>query len=107
MKLLKEKFFVKDNYCFCRYDGYFEHTRENGEVMLLHIIMDTKHNSEDISVCLFTKDNGFKCIADFWNIEGLSPIYQHAVKKYREEEFKVLVGLNLNVIEEWLDIVFH
>ena len=103
MKLLKEKFFQKENYCFSRYDGYFEHTRENGEVMLLHITMNTKHNSEDIDVDLFTKDNGFKTIANFWNIEGLSPIHQHN----KGDKFVELVGLNLNVIEEWLDIVFH
>ena len=107
MKLLKEKFFQTENYCFSRYDGYFEHTRENGEVMLLHITMNTKHNSEDIDVDLFTKDNGFKTIANFWNIEGLSPVYQHAIKKYQEVEFKALVGKNLNTIKEWLDIVFH
>lgn len=103
MKLLKEKFFQKENYCFSRYDGYFEHTRENGEVMLLHIIMDTKYNSEDISVCLFTKDNGFKSIANFWNIEGLSEIEQY----HKGDKFVELVGKNLNVIEEWLNIVFH
>ena len=107
MKLLKEKFFQKENYCFSRYDGYFEHIRESGEVMLLHITMNTKHNSEDIDVAMFTKDNGFKIIANFWNIEGLSPIYQNAIKKYQDVEFKALVGKNLNVIEEWLDIVFH
>ena len=101
MKLLKEKFFQKENYCFSRYDGYFEHTRENGEVMLLHITMNTKHNSEDIEVDLFTKDNGFKTIANFWTIEGLSPIQN------KGDKFVELVGLNLNVIEEWLDIVFH
>ena len=71
--------------------------------MLLHITMNTKHNSEDIDVDLFTKDNGFKCIGDFWTIEGLSPIHQH----HKGDKFVELVGLNLNVIEEWLDIVFH
>lgn len=103
MKLLKEKFFLKEHYCFCRYDGYFEHTRENGEVMLLHITMNTKHNSEDIDVDLFTKDNGFKTIACFWSIEGLCEIHQH----HKGDKFVELVGINLNVIEEWLDIVFH
>lgn len=102
MKLLKEKFFQKENYCFSRYDGYFEHTRENGEVMLLHITMSTQYNSEDIDVDLFTKDNGFKTIANFRNIEGLSPIHHHKGNK-----FVKLVGINLNAIEEWLDIVFH
>lgn len=103
MKLLKENFFQKEYYCYSRYDGYFEHTRENGEVMLLHIYMNTKHNSEDIDVSLFTKDYGFKCIATFFSIEGLSPIHQH----HKGDKFVELVGLNLNVIEEWLDIVFH
>lgn len=103
MKLLKEKYFQKDNYCYSRYDGYFEHTRGNGEVMLLHITMNTRHNSEDIDVDLFTKENGFKCIANFWTIDGLSPIHQYD----KGDKFVELVGINLNVIEEWLDIVFH
>lgn len=103
MKLLKEKFFQKENYCFSRYDGYFEHTRENGEVMLLHIVMDTKYNSKDMGVFLFSKDNGFNTIANFWNIEGLYEIEQF----HKEDKFVELVGKNLNVIEEWLDIVFH
>jgi hypothetical protein len=103
MKLLKEKFFQKQNYCFCRYDGYFEHTRGNGEVMLLHIIMNTQYNSEDIDVDLFTKDNGFKTIANFWTIEGLTPIEQF----HKGDRFVELVGINLNAIEEWLDIVFY
>ncbi len=103
MKLLKEKFFQKENYRFSRYDGYFEHTRENGDVMLLHITMDTKYNSKDIVVGLFTKNNGFKCIADFWNIEGLSELENF----HKGDKFVELVGKNLNVIEEWLDIVFH
>lgn len=103
MKLLKEKFFQKQNYCFCRYDGYFEHIRENGEVMLLHIYMNTKHNSEDIDVSLFTKDNGFKCIGSFWSIDGLSSIHDYD----KGDKFVQLVGINLNAIEEWLDIVFH
>jgi hypothetical protein len=103
MKLLKEKVFQKEHYCFSRYDGYFEHTRGNGEVMLLHIIMNTRHNSEDIDVDLFTKDNGFKRIGDFWTIEGLTPIEQF----HKGDRFVELVGINLNAIEEWLDIVFH
>lgn len=103
MKLLKEKFFQKEIYCYSRYDGYFEHTRENGEVMLLHITMNTKYNSEDISVDLFTKDNGFVCIGCFFSIEGLYEIHQYD----KGDKFVELVGLNLNVIEEWLDIVFH
>ena len=103
MKLLKEKFFQKESYFFSRYDGYFEHTRESGEVMLLHITMNTKHNSQDINVDLYTKENGFKTIANFWTIEGLSPIHLHN----KGDKFVELVGLNLNVIEEWLDIVFH
>ena len=101
MKLLKEKFFQKENYCFSRYDGYFEHTRESGEVKLLHITMNTKHNSEDIEVALFTKDNGFKCIGNFWTINGLCKIYG------KGDKFVKLVGINLNAIEEWLNIVFH
>lgn len=103
MKLLKEKFFQKENYCFSRYDGYFEHTRENGEVMLLHITMSTQHNSEDIDVDLFTKDNGFKTIANFWTINGLCEIHDYD----KGDKFVKLVGINLNAIEEWLDIVFH
>ena len=103
MKLLKEKFFQKKNYCFSRYDGYFEHTRGNGEVMLLHIIMNTQYNSEDIVVDLFTKNDGFKCIGSFWSIDGLSSIHDYD----KGDKFVQLVGINLNAIEEWLDIVFH
>ena len=103
MKLLKEKFFQKEHYCYSRYDGYFEHTRENGEVMLLHIYMNTKHYSEDIDVSLFIKDCGFKCIANFFSIEGLYEIHDYD----KGDKFVELVGKNLNTIEEWLDIVFH
>jgi hypothetical protein len=103
MKLLKENFFTKEYYCYSRYDGYFEHTRENGEVMLLHIYMNTKHNSEDIDVSLFIKDYGFKCIATFFSIEGLYEINDYD----KGDKFVELVGKNLNTIEEWLDIVFH
>jgi len=103
MKRLKEHFFQKKNYCYSRYDGYFEHTRENGEVMLLHIVMTTKYNNEDVDVYLFTKDKGFTNIANFWNIEGLTEMYQWD----KGEKFVKVVGKNLNVIEEWLDIVFH
>lgn len=101
MKLLKEKFLHRGIYCYSRYDGYFEHTKENGEVMLLHIIIDTQY--EDIDVYLFTKDNGFKKIAHSLNIEGLSPIHSY----YEKNEFIEIVKTNINVIEEWLDVVFH
>lgn len=103
MKLLKEKFFTKEYYCYSRYDGYYEHKRENGEVMLLHIYMNTKHTSEDIDVSFFIKDYGFKCIATFFSIEGLYEIHDYD----KGDKFVELVRKNLNTIEEWLDIVFH
>ena len=103
MKLLKDNYLHFGYFQYSRYDGHYEHTRENGEVMLIKVNMSTRYNERDITISLFTKENGFVQIANFFEIEGLTPIHNHD----KGDKFVKLVGLNLNVIEEWLDIVFH
>ena len=103
MKLLKDNFLHFGHFQYSRYDGHYEHTRENGEVMLIKVNMSTRYNERDITISLFTKENGFVQIANFFEIEGLIPIHNHD----KGNRFVELVEKNLNVIEEWLDIVFH
>lgn len=108
MKLLTENI-LTDNGDFngCRayseYVGFFEHTRENGEVMLIKITFDNNHNDKDLSVKLFTKDKGFVTIAGFNAIEGVLSINDHC----RSDKFVEAIYYNNSRIEEWLNIVFH
>jgi hypothetical protein len=108
MKLLSENI-LTDNGDFngCRayseYIGFFEHTRESGEVMLIKIVFSNNHNDEDLSISMFT-NNGFVKIAGFNAILFLQPIPHY---KYRGDEFVKMIGYNNGCIEEWLNIVFH
>lgn len=108
MKLLTENIMTDNgNFNGCRayseYVGFFEHTRENGEVMLIKIAFDNNHNDKDLSISMFT-NNGFVKIAGFSAIGFLQPIPHH---KYRGDEFVEMIKYNNGSIEEWLNIVFH
>lgn len=108
MKLLTENI-LTDNGDFngCRayseYVGFFEHTRENGEVMLIKITFDNSHNDKDLSVKLFIKEKGFVSIAGFNTIEGVLSISGNC----RSDKFVEAIYYNNARIEEWLNIVFH
>ena len=109
MKLLSENILTDSgdfNGCrsYSEYIGYFEHTRESGEVMLIRIYFDNDRTDKDLTVSLFTKEQGFTRIADFDCIPLLQPISHH---KYRSDEFVEMIQYNNGVIEEWLNIVFH
>jgi hypothetical protein len=108
MKLLTENILTDNgNFNGCRayseYVGFFEHTRENGEVMLIKIDFNNNHNDEDLTISMFTK-NGFVRIASFNDIQFLQSIPHY---KYCGDKFVKMVKSNNGTIEEWLNIVFH
>lgn len=109
MKLLSENILTDSgdfNCCrsYSEYIGYFEHTRESGEVMLIKICFDNNRTDKGLNISLFSKEQGFVKIAGFDSIPLLVPISHN---KYRGDEFVKAIEYNNNVIEEWLGIVFH
>lgn len=83
------------------YSEYFEHTRENGEVMLFKIWITDQYNDKDITLYLFSNNN-FKSISNFCDIDGL--------QKYtcaENEEFIAVVNDNVKIIKEWVKQIFH
>lgn len=108
MKLLTENILTDNgNFNGCRayseYVGFFEHTRENGEVMLIKIAFDNNHNDKDLSISMFT-NNGFVKIAGFSSIKFLQSIAHY---KYCGDKFEEMIKYNNTIIEEWLNVVFH
>jgi hypothetical protein len=109
MKLLSENILTDNgdfNGCrsYSKYIGYFEHTRESGEVMLIRVSFDNDRTDKGLSISLFIKEQGFVNIAGFDSIPFVQPISHH---KYRGDEFVKMIGYNNGSIEEWLGIVFH
>jgi hypothetical protein len=109
MKLLSENILTDSgdfNGCrsYSEYIGYFEHTRESGEVMLIKICFHNDRTDKGLSVNLFIKEQGFTMIADFDCIPLLVPISRH---NYRSDAFVERIQYNNGVIGDWLDIVFH
>lgn len=86
---------------FQYYSEYFEHTRENGEVMLFKIWINDRHNEKDITLYLFSNNN-FKSVADFYDIDGLQ-----AYTCAENEEFIAVVNDNVKIIKEWVKQVFY
>lgn len=109
MKLLSENILTDSgdfNGCrsYSKYIGYFEHTRESGEVMLIRVSFDNDRTDKGLAISLFIKEQGFVNIAGFDSIPFLQPISHH---KYRGDEFVMMIGYNNESIGEWLGIVFH
>ena len=109
MKLLTENILTDNgNTTGCRtyseYQGFFEHTRENGEVMVIKISYCNNTNCKDLNIYLFIKERGFVKIADFNSIEGLLPMVHH---KCRGDEFVEGMQYNVKLIGDWFGIVFH
>lgn len=109
MKLLTENILTDNgNFTGCRayseYQGFFEHTRENGEIMLIKITFSNNINGGDLNIYLFIKERGFVKIADFNAIEGLIPLTRH---KCRGDEFVEGMQYNIKLISDWVEIVFH
>lgn len=108
MKLLTENILTDaGDFNGCRayssYAGFFEHTRENGEVMLIKIAFNNYHNDKDLGITLFIKEQGFVRIASFDTIEGVLSIRDSC----RGDKFVEAIYYNNARIEEWLNIVFH
>ena len=108
MKRLTENILTDaGNFNFCRayssYVGYFEHTRENGEVMLIKIAFKNNHNDKHLFVSLFIKEQAFVQIASFNDIAGVESISEDC----RGDKFVEAIYHNNDRIEEWLNIVFH
>lgn len=108
MKRLTENILTDaGNFDFCRayssYVGYFEHTRENGEVMLIRITFNNNHNDKHLIVSLFIKEQAFVQIAGFDAIAGVESISEDC----RGDKFVEAIYHNNDRIEEWLNIVFH
>lgn len=109
MKLLSENILTDSgDFLGCRkfskYIGYFEHTRESGEVMLIKIAFNNDRTDRGLDISLFIKEQGFVKIAGFDSIPFLQPIPH---QKYRSDEFVKMIRYNNGSIEEWLSIVFH
>lgn len=106
MKLLSENILTDNgnSSSYSKYIGYFEHTRESGEVMLIKISFNNGQTDKGLDINLFIKEQGFVKIAGFDSIPFLEPISH---RKYRGDEFTKMIKYNNGSIEEWLDIVFH
>lgn len=108
MKLLTENILTDEgNFNGCRayseYIGYFKHTTDNYNMLLIRIHFSNNYNSEDLTISLFIKERGFVTIASFNSIAGLLPMPSHS---YRSDKFVEGMQYNITLIEEWLNIVF-
>lgn len=102
LELLSENIVNYNTGTFLKYNGFFKHTKIDGDAWKIRISVNTRYNDEDINIAMFMQGSGWVQLATFDCIAGLKPI-PHDIKG---DDVVDILKENIKLIEGWLD-TFH